>query len=495
MGLVFVPVYIRFVGIEAYGLLGIFAAILGLFAVLDLGFSSTLNREMARLSVVPGKAQEMRDLVRTLEIPYWLIGVLIAMGLVVASPFVVRHWITANALTPQTVELAFVLMGVCLAIQWPIGYYSGGLMGLQRQVLVNGINTAIASLRGIGAVGVLWLISPTIEAFFKWQIIVSVLHLCLMASSLWRSLPHTDDRPRFRPDLFREIWRFAAGVTGIAITATLLTQLDKIILSRMLPLEVFGYYSLANVTAMVLYRLINPIYGALYPRLTCLVQLNDLGGLAKLYHKSAQLVALAVLPAALVLAAFSHEILYLWTQNEQTASRAHQVVTLLVIGNALHCIMHVPYALQLAHRWTRLGFYFNLSALVIMVPLTIFATMHFGAVGAASVWIVLNILFLALDIPIMHRRLLPASKLRWYLADVGRPALAVGCIVMLGRFVVQPGWSGPVLMGAILVIAVLAVLAAVWATPDLDLIQRIRATPAGAWFRKTPAGTGAGVER
>ena len=70
MGLVFVPLYIHFLGIEAYGLIGIFATLLALFGLLDMGLSGTLNREMARLAVREGNAQEMRDLVRTLEIPY-----------------------------------------------------------------------------------------------------------------------------------------------------------------------------------------------------------------------------------------------------------------------------------------------------------------------------------------------------------------------------------------------------------------------------------------
>jgi O-antigen/teichoic acid export membrane protein len=50
IGLVFVPVYIRFLGIESYGPLGLYAALQGLACVLDLGLTTTINRELARLS-------------------------------------------------------------------------------------------------------------------------------------------------------------------------------------------------------------------------------------------------------------------------------------------------------------------------------------------------------------------------------------------------------------------------------------------------------------
>jgi O-antigen/teichoic acid export membrane protein len=140
MNLVFVPLYIHFLGIEAYGLIGIFATLLGMFALLDMGLSSTLNREMARLAVQPGNAREMRDLVRTLEIPYWLAGLLIRVIVIGLSPFIAYHWVKADHLTPHTVQTAIMIMGLAVAFQWPMSFYSGGLMGLQRQVLLNVIN-------------------------------------------------------------------------------------------------------------------------------------------------------------------------------------------------------------------------------------------------------------------------------------------------------------------------------------------------------------------
>ncbi len=64
-------------------------------------------------------------------------------------------------------------------------------MGLQRQVLLNGFNIFMATIRGGGAVLILWLVSPTIQAFFGWQIVSSGLQSFLVALLLWRSLPPT----------------------------------------------------------------------------------------------------------------------------------------------------------------------------------------------------------------------------------------------------------------------------------------------------------------
>src|ERR1700733_16084280 len=76
-----IPAYIKLMGIESYGLIGFYLVLQAALQVLDLGLSPTMNREMARYSVLPDKADEARDLVRTLEVGYWSIGIIIAIGL------------------------------------------------------------------------------------------------------------------------------------------------------------------------------------------------------------------------------------------------------------------------------------------------------------------------------------------------------------------------------------------------------------------------------
>jgi O-antigen/teichoic acid export membrane protein len=474
MSLVFVPLYIRFMGIEAYGLMGIFAALLGLFALLDMGLSSTLNREIARLSVQTEKAQDICDLVRTLEIPYWLVGLVIAATVVLASPLIAYHWVQVKDLSPSSVRTAIMLMGLCVAFQWPIGLYSGGLMGLQQQVLLNGINVVMATFRGFGAVLVLWLVSPTVVAFFSWQIAVSAIQIGLVVFFCWRSLPSPAQRPRFRRGLLLNIWRFAAGMTAITVTSTVLMQLDKIILSHMLSLETFGYYALANVVATTLYRFVGPVFSATYPKLTSLVELDCREEIIRLYHKSAQLVSVLVLPAGLIIALFARDILFLWTRNPVTADNAHLLVSVLSMGTVLHCLGYIPWALQLAHGWTRFSFVVNVVSIVVLVPLMILLTNLYGALGAASVWLTLTTGYVAISIPIMHRRLLPDEKWNWYFADVGCPLFAAVAVSVLGRLLIKSDWS-PVLFIACLGLLSCATLAAsAFAANRLDVVSRVK---------------------
>ena len=61
----FVPLYIRYLGIEAYGLIGFFATMQGLFSVLDLG--PKVRDRFLRLTAHPNHGGGFQPVYRALE--------------------------------------------------------------------------------------------------------------------------------------------------------------------------------------------------------------------------------------------------------------------------------------------------------------------------------------------------------------------------------------------------------------------------------------------
>ena len=455
MVLAFVPLYIKFMGVESYGLVGIFATLQAMFAILDMGIGATLTREMARLSVLSGKEEEMRDLLRSLEIVNWGVAIIIGITVVAIAPFIAYHWLKPGQLSCHTIERAIMIMGLSMAFQWPSSFYSGGLVGLQKQISLNVVNAGISTVRGVGAIGVLWLISPTIQAFFLWQVVSSILGTFCLGSFLWQQLSHVKGRAVVRKELLIGIWKFAAGMGGIYILWMIIAQMDKIILSKMLPLEVFGYYSLAGVVASSLYRFVGPIFSAVYPRMTQLVSIGDKQGVKELYHKSSQFMSILILPVAVIIAVFSFEILLLWTHNPVTAQKTHLLLSVLILGAALNGLMTIPGALQFAHGWVRLSVYVNMISVILYVPLILFLTGKYGALGGASAWVIFNIGFIFIVAPIIHKRLLPTENWRWYIQDVGLPFAASMITVGIGRWFITDTMSKPVMMVSIMLISIL----------------------------------------
>jgi O-antigen/teichoic acid export membrane protein len=433
MQLAFVPLYVHFMGVEAYGLVGFYITLQGMLRILDFGLSPTMNREMARYSVQPEKADEARDFVRTLEMSYWVIGLAVGAIILATAPLIATHWINAKSIPTSVVEQAVTSMGVLVVLQWPFSFYQGGLLGLQRQVLLNGLKIVTSTLSSGGAVLVLGLVSPTIMAFFLWQIAAAAIQVVLAMVFLWRSLPPSDRSPRFDPGLIWSIWRFAAGMSGVTFCGLVLSQLDKLILSKLLSLELFGYYMLASIIGNSLAIVSGPVFNATFPHFSALVAAGDEPALKQLYHRGSQLVATLTLPLAMMVTFFSFDILLLWTGNAETARNVAPIASVLVIGSALNGLMNLPYALQLAYGWTSIGLLINTFFIVTFVPAIIFLVRHYGAVGAATAWVALNSMYVLIGVPLTHRRLLTGEARRWFAEDIGLPLTGAVLAVWVGR--------------------------------------------------------------
>jgi len=435
--LAFVPIYIKLMGVEVYGLLGIFLSLSALFALLDMGLSATLNRELSRLSVAEDSAQESRNLVRTFEVLYWGIGILIGIAVIILAPLITKYWISSTSISSETIEQALLIMGILLASQWPNAIYSGGLKGLQRQVGLNVIKSVSLTVRHGGAVLVLLFISPSISAFFLWQSFVALLTTIVLAIWLWKSLPKSEHRSRFDTGLFFKNRKFASGMMGVTLVSVLLTQLDKIILSKMLTLEMFGYYMLAVNVTSVLITLVGPVYSALFPRLSQLVAGEKQADISNLYHKGCQLVSVIILPIAMILVFFAEEILSIWIGDPVVVRNTHMLLSLLVIGSMIKALMILPLTIMLSYGWTRLVLIQNGISVVLLIPLMLWLVNLYGAVGAAIVWIILNTCYIFILIPIMHRRVLKSEMWKWYSIDFLFPMIVV-FVVGYTSYMVMP---------------------------------------------------------
>ena len=146
MGSLFIPIYIKFLGMEAFGLVGLFVTLQTLFLVLVTGLSTTVTRELARLSTQPGTDQKKRDLVRTLEVVYWALAIAIAFIVISLSPIISNDWIMTQHLPVSSVQQAVMMMGLVIAFDLPLSLYYGGLIGLQKQVLYNGVDVVSADI-------------------------------------------------------------------------------------------------------------------------------------------------------------------------------------------------------------------------------------------------------------------------------------------------------------------------------------------------------------
>lgn len=434
MGLAFIPLYIQYLGMESYGLIGLFAAMQAWLTLLDMGMTPTLNREMARFTAGVRDTQSMHDLLRSLETICVVLAVAVALAVWGASGYLAGDWLNAESLPVPVVAQAISIMGLVAALRFVEGIYRGSLFGLQRQVWYNGMNSVLATLRHGGAVFVLAWLSPTIQAFFYWQAAVSLLSVAVFSAGVHRALPVPPVPARFTFEAIADIWRFASGMMAITFLAILLTQVDKVLLSRLLSLESFGYYTLAVTVAGVLYLATGPITAALYPRLVELAALENEGPLASTYHQGAQLITVLMAPVMALLCVFPESVVFVWSGDTGLAESTAPILSVFVLGVFLNGLVHMPAQLQLAYGWVSLGIRTNIVAVMVLIPAILWVVPRYGAIGAAWIWVALNTGYVLITIQFMHRRLLLREKLEWYVADVLIPAIGAIGIMLLARW-------------------------------------------------------------
>lgn len=431
LSILFIPFYLKFMGIEAFGLVGFYTTLVSVFGILDLGISATLNRELARHSVKDGSADSQRDLVRTLELIYWGVAIIACSIILLIAPFIAHTWINLQILTPASVIKAVKLMSIAVALNFPISLYQGGLMGLQRQVLLNIVLIITGTLRSGGAILVLWLVSPTIEAFFAWQVFSSIVSSIAFYIAIWSILPKAENNASFKPSIIKVVWKYALAVSVNGIIGVILSQLDKIILSKMLTLKMFGYYVLAGTLASSIWLIIVPFNNAIFPRFVQYYEAKESKKLTDLFHKSTQLLSLLLFPVSALLIFFSAEIILLWTHDPNIAAYIHLIVSFLVIGIMINGIATVPGYSASAFGWPLLVTYTNLIQAIFAIPLIIIMVYWLKGVGASISWIVMSCTQFFLLVPVFFRRYLIEEKWKWYLSDIAKPMIASFAVSLL----------------------------------------------------------------
>jgi O-antigen/teichoic acid export membrane protein len=440
LSIVLTPIYIELLGIEAYGLVGVFITLQAMLGVLDMGLGAAATREAAVLSGQADGVRQIRNLMRTLEWIYWgVASVIVVVICLLASP-IAHYWVNPQTLQPEEVRAAIMLMACVIGAQWPTSLYGGVLMGLQMQTSANVLQATFSTLRALGAVLVIQ-VSPSVVSFFQWQALVSIVQTIATAAYLWKQVRTLDHRPRFDVELLHQIKRFAAEMSGMTLMATAFMQVDKLVLSRVLTLEYFGYYFAAVTAASGLYIIISPIFAALFPRFSQLVSRGEEASIRLLFDRASQLMAAAALPAMAVMVFFAEDLLMLWTHDRQTAENGATILMLLAVGNTLNGLMNVPYALQLASGNARRVLKVNAVLMLVSVPAIITLARILGGTGAAIAWVGYTLAFWIANAVIVAKGFAYLDRKSWLWSCHIRPA-AVALLVAAAGYGVRQGYGG-----------------------------------------------------
>ena len=415
------PWYVARLGLEGYGIVGLWLMMQVMMGLLDIGMGATLLKEFADSREDLNTKEFKRDLLKTLEIVYWTVAGLFTLGLFLAAGWIGNHWLKAHSLQGTYIGNAIRLMAFSLGFQFPFALYSNGLAGLQEHGRMNAVQVAGNSLRyGIGAAILFW--RPDLVLFFGAQALVALLQTLATRRMVVGMISEPAARPAvFRSEMFQKFWRFSAGMALTAISAVLLANADRIALSKMMPTAELGKYAVAFTATGLLQLGIAPFYRAFFPRYSELVSSGDSELLRNEYFRSCRLMAVVIIPLGVIGWMFAPQLFQVWIgRYDKTII---DVFRLLLVGITCSGLMWLPAAFQQAHGRTSLHASMIAGALVLGIPTMIWAIRSYGTIGATAVWFIHGVSGITLELWLMHRHLLVGELLHWYRSVLLPPLL------------------------------------------------------------------------
>lgn len=451
INLIAVPFYLRFLGMEAYGLIGFYAILQTMLQVLDLGLAPTVSREVAH-NAETGEQRRSASLLRTLGVVYFCVAGAIAIFVALASPWIGAHWLRADRLPEATITQAVALMGLNLACRWPISLYHGALIGAHRLSLSSAVSSTINIAAAVATVCLLAFGPRSILAFFLVQAGFGLLHALVLRTVAHRVIGERD-APHDISGL-RRVWRFSAWMGGVAVTSLVFSQLDKVLLSKFVDLESFGHYMLAVLLVSGLQIVTGPALNVIYPKFTTMLARDDHASLARFYSDTSRMFAAVVFSLALGLAFHTSAIVTLWTDSPDIGSNIAPIVGWLATGSALNGIMHFPYALQIASGRPRIPFAINVALLALAVPTIVWLVMREGAVGGAISWAIVGFVNVIVGTVVTGQRIAKFAGIGWISRDMAVPLILSLIPALAGM------WLGRAISASAWVDSFLALLAA-----------------------------------
>lgn len=420
IGIVMVPLYIKYMGAEAYGLVGFFAMLQAWFMLLDMGLTPTMARQTARFRGGATDALSYRRLVRALEGVFLVVAVAGGSAMFAASGFIAHDWLQASQLPVVEVQTAVQLMGIIIAMRWMCGLYRGSISGSERLVWLSGFNSTIATLRFVGVIPLLMFVGVTPTIFFSFQFVVAVIELAGLLFYAYHLFPVIPQGQRLAWDWapLKPVLKFSLTIAFTSSVWVLVTQTDKLVLSKILPLAEYGYFTLAVLVAGGVMIISGPISAAIMPRMSKLEAEGDHAGLIRVYRQATQLVAVLAGAASITVAFCAEPLLWAWTGDKFLANQAAPTLILYALGNGILAVSAFPYYLQYAKGDLRLHLIGNAVFVLLLIPAIIWAASHYGGVGAGYVWLGMNLLSFVAWLPLVHRKFEPGLNLKWYSQDI-----------------------------------------------------------------------------
>ena len=380
--LVATPFVIRLLGAPGYGVLALVHVLIGYLSFADMGMGTASTRfgSMAHArGDDQGEATAIWSALLLAAVPATTVALALALG---ARPLVEQGLrLPANLHEPAVIAVRLAALGfLARAIAGVLNTPAVVRLRMDLVVLVT-VGTSAGQILLVPVV--LYLgggLTGAVAVVAGAGVAAALLHTVIGT----RLLPRLR-RPHISRELLKPLTRFGGALVVSSIAATILSNLEKLILPRYASVQALAFYSVAFTLAYMLTQLPVALLQLLVPAFSQLQVSPDRTALELLYRRALRGLLYWALPGAMFICAVARPFFTVWA-GPQFGRESTPPLYLLMGGVVCEIMAYAPYALLIALGRTGLIARCQVSLVVPYFIGSALLIQRFGAAGAAAAW-------------------------------------------------------------------------------------------------------------
>jgi O-antigen/teichoic acid export membrane protein len=419
-GYFFLPLYLKFLDKETFGLVMFTITIQSLIQLLDAGFSSAIKRKLAWRGDDHFNNLESLSFLRGVE-RFYLLILLCTVSITWILTYIVKiEWFDFKLISRSEVNLCMNMIIISASLQLFISIYGGGMQALEKQVSANVYQFFLSLFRN-GIVVILIYFFPEPILFFSWQLLVVLVFVFIYRTNLLKELmPNKEGVTSFvriKKNEMVLIFKSSLPFFLISIFSTINLQVDKILVTELLPISEFGVYGMVFNLAQLSVIICGPIASAVAPRFVNLYSKGKIEEISKMFRIFTKITTIISITLGCVLFFYFEEILYLWTGNNEIASKSTSFSFYMILAGVFLAGQVIPYNLALASMSLIPVIYACSVNIILTIPLYYLMIQQYGLEGAGIVWVLSNIFMFLANVFFYMRTTIPGKYVSWLFID------------------------------------------------------------------------------
>lgn len=335
--IVCMPLLLKNLGADRYGMLILAWGVVGYFSIFDFGLSRAITQLVARAHKV--SPDEAVPVIATGVIAMGIFGLVGGSILYLAAPFVGGFGRIPPSLRYEAIQTVKVL-GLGLPVVIISAGFRGALEGVFDFAWINFIRIVV----GIGTYLVPVIVVPfTVRLYWicAGLVVLRVVSClayyirCRIFFNLRGSLKHVN------LVVAKRLMGYGGWITVSNLISPMMAYLDRFVVAGAMSIALAGYYATSQEIVTKLQIIPSAVFAVLFPAISSSHESSPERA-GDLFFKGAQFVTFALLPLAAAFLLFAREGLELWLGAE-FATASYRVAQILTIGSFINCLSFSPF--------------------------------------------------------------------------------------------------------------------------------------------------------